>query len=77
MGGLNNSIQKEKTVYKALEELDYRLSKMKIAPFELNVIGGFAMLLENIRYSDYTDIDYVGSDLNDNIKEIINEVGRI
>ena len=75
MSSLYNSIQKEKTVYKALEELDYRLSKMKVAPFELNVIGGFAMLLENIRYSDYTDIDYIGSDLNDNIKEIINEVG--
>lgn len=72
---VNDIIVKEKTVYKALEELDEILYRKGVAPFELNVIGGFALLLEKIRFTDRTDIDYIGQDLNDEVKSIIDEVG--
>lgn len=61
-------LYKEKVVYKALEELDEILYRKKVAPFELNVVGGFALMVEQIRMSDYTDIDYVGKDLPYEIK---------
>ena len=75
MANADNVIYKEKVVYKALEELDQRLAEKGVKPFELNVVGGFALLLEKIRLSNYTDIDYVGEDLSEDIKEIIDEVG--
>lgn len=75
MSNVENVIYKEKVVFKALEELDEILASKKVKPFELNVIGGFAMLLENIRLSDYTDIDYIGKDLPNEIKEIIDDIG--
>lgn len=65
----------EKTVFKALEELDDRLADMNVTPFELSVVGGFALLLEGIRMSDYTDIDYIGDEFNSKVKDIIEEVG--
>lgn len=68
-------LYKEKIVYKALEELDDILYRKGIAPFELNVIGGFALTVEQIRMTDYTDIDYVGKDLPDEIKMVIDDVG--
>lgn len=71
----NEVFYKEKVVYKALVELDSKLKEMNVAPFELRVVGGFALLLENIRLTDYTDIDYVGSDFNDKIKRIIDQIG--
>lgn len=72
---INDIMIKEKTVFKALEELDEILASKGVAPFELNVIGGFALLLEKIRFSDRTDIDYIGDDFNDDIKRTIDEVG--
>lgn len=75
MPSADNVIYKEKVVYKALEELDQRLAEKGVKPFELNVVGGFALLLEKIRLSNYTDIDYVGEDLSEEIKEVIDEVG--
>ena len=76
MSNTDNVIYKEKIVYKALEELDRRLAEKGVRPFELNVVGGFALLLEKIRIPDYTDIDYVGEDLDEEIKKIIDEVGE-
>lgn len=68
-------LYKEKVVFKALTELDSRLHKMRVKPFSLKVVGGFALMLEQVRMSDYTDIDYVGAPLNNNIKDAIDEVG--
>ena len=70
-----NVLYKEKIVYQALEELDERLYQLKVHPFTLNVVGGFALTVEQIRLSDFTDIDYVGKDFPESIKEIIDEIG--
>ena len=70
-----NILYKEKVVYRALEELDTLFYAKKILPFELNVVGGFALLVQQIRMSDYTDIDYVGSSLPESLRELVDEVG--
>ena len=70
-----NTFYKEKIVYKALEELDEALFKKDVAPFELNVVGGFALMVQSIRASDYTDVDYVGPTIPDWLKELADEIG--
>lgn len=65
----------EKVVYKALEDLDERLYRMGVKPFSLNVCGGFALLLENVRMSDYTDVDYVGKTLPEPVRQVVDEIG--
>ena len=62
---------------KALKELDDRLCEMKVYPIELNVVGGFALLLHGIRMhkDQQTDIDYVGNAMPKAVKEVIDEVG--
>lgn len=72
---VDNILYKEKLVYKALEELDSRLFNLGVKPFDLRVVGGFALMLENVRLNDYTDIDYIGKPLDNNIKEIIDSIG--
>lgn len=72
---VDNILYKEKLVYKALEELDSRLLKLGAKPFDLKVVGGFALMLENVRLNDYTDIDYIGKPLDNNIKEIVDSIG--
>ena len=72
---VDNILYKEKLVYKALEELDSRLLKLGVKPFDLKVVGGFALMLENIRLNDYTDIDYIGKPLDNSIKEIVDSIG--
>lgn len=65
---------------KALEDLDYRLTG-KVKPFDLYVVGGGAMILEEVttNHNQYTDIDYIGEDLEDlvdfNALKTIREVG--
>lgn len=72
---MNSLSYKESLVFKALEMLDEELYKMRTIPFELNVIGGFALMVESIRFSDRTDIDYVGNSLPKDIKIISDEIG--
>lgn len=72
---VDNILYKEKLVYKALEELDNRLLKLGVKPFDLKVVGGFALMLENVRLNDYTDIDYIGKPLDNSIKEIVDSIG--
>ena len=69
--------QKQILLCKALEKLDEELVKANVEPFELNVCGGFALLLQQVRKngSVYTDIDYIGKDLPEDIKDIIKKVG--
>ena len=68
-------LYKEKIVYKALEELDEIFHKKRVIPFELNVVGGFALTVQRVRMSDYTDIDYIGATLPEELREIVDEVG--
>lgn len=72
----DNLLFREKVVFKALEELDNRLYKLGVKPFELKVIGGFALMLEQIRMDDYTDVDYVGKPLPNDIREIVDSIGK-
>lgn len=64
-------------IFRALEDLDGRLAALGVAPFALNVIEGFALLLEGVRRNvhDYTDIDHISQDFNKQIREMIQEVG--
>lgn len=71
----DNLFYREKVVYKALEEFDSRLYDMGAKPFELNVVGGFALLLEQIRMNDYTDIDYVGKPLDKDVSKLVDQIG--
>ena len=70
-----NILNSEKVVYKALEELDKAFFALGVNHIELNVVGGFALILHGIRYSDYTDIDYIGADLPINLREIVDDIG--
>ena len=71
----DNLFYREKVVYKALEEFDSRLYDMGAKPFELKVVGGFALLLEQIRMNDYTDIDYVGKPLGKDVSKLVDQIG--
>ena len=53
-------------MYQAVKELDRRLKEQNVKPFELDVVGGFAMLMNGTRTNrdSYTDIDYVGPELS-------------
>ena len=70
---VDNILYKEKLVYKALEELDSRLLKLGVKPFDLKVVGGFALMLENVRLNDYTDIDYIGNLLTTVLRKLLTQ----
>lgn len=60
----------------AIAELDTEMSKRNMPPIQLNVIGGFALMLHGARdINDQTDIDYVGKSLPEEITEIANPIG--
>jgi hypothetical protein len=68
------------TLIKALTELDewlYNQYKNEIQPLNLNVIGGFALLLHKVRKDpdEFTDIDFVGRELDPRIKTVADEIG--
>lgn len=64
-------------MYEALADLAEKMNKKNMPPVELNVIGGFALMLHGVRPADgVTDIDFVGSDLSDDLNRLIEETGR-
>ncbi|MCL2386893.1 MAG: hypothetical protein FWC89_04995 [Defluviitaleaceae bacterium] len=76
---MNSSI-KDAITMRALIEVDnlYALEENRSdGKIKLNVIGGFALMLNNIRkdMTEYTDIDYVGGELPENLQKIIKNVG--
>lgn len=65
-------------MYEALKDLAEKMNKNNMPPVELNVIGGFALMLHGVRPADrITDIDYVGTELPDVLNQLIEETGRI
>lgn len=63
-------------MYEALTDLANKMNEKNMPPIELNVIGGFALMLHGMRPADgVTDIDYVGSDLSGDLNELIREIG--
>lgn len=64
-------------MYEALKDLAEKMNKEKMPPVELNVIGGFALMLHGVRpATGVTDIDYVGKDLSAGLNRLIEETGR-
>lgn len=64
-------------MYEALNDLAEKMNKENVPPVELNVIGGFALMLHGVRPANgVTDIDYVGNDLPDVFNHLIEETGR-
>lgn len=64
-------------IYKSLIELNEELKKVDIEPITLNVIGGFAMMVNNARSKDgITDIDYIGPQLSEDIVKIAEKIGK-
>lgn len=64
-------------MYEALVSLAEKMNEKNIPPVELNVIGGFALMLHGIRPADgVTDIDFVGTDLSNELSVMIEETGR-
>ena len=72
---------KEKTyqdtiLYKALEELDKNMDGLLENKIELNIVGGFAMILNGLKDDYYTDIDYVGEKVfPDSVSKLIDRIG--
>lgn len=66
-------------IFKALEELNNYYEENNLNPINLNVIGGFALIVRNIREGNedsFTDIDYVGLNIfDDKTKNIIDDIG--
>lgn len=64
-------------MYEALKDLAGKMDKARMPPIELNVIGGFALMLHGVRPADgVTDIDYVGACLPADVNRFIEETGR-
>lgn len=63
-------------MFKALEELSERMSEEQMPEVSLNVIGGFAMMLYEMRTPyDITDIDYVGKTLYKKFNQEADAIG--
>ena len=74
-----NKTQLEGTpMYEALKDLAVKMNNRNMPPVELNVIGGFALMLHGVRPADgVTDIDFVGSDLPGELNSLIDETAAI
>ncbi len=67
---------KQTEMYKALEELNSKMKEIGADSMQLNVVGGFALIVDGIREGDFTDIDYVGKQAYaDSLKPVIDEIG--
>ena len=65
------------TMGKALTELSEELEKINYPPVTLNVVGGFAMMVQGNRPADgTTDIDYVGPDMSEQFNNIADRIGK-
>lgn len=61
---------------KAVIELSKEMQKRNMKPVSINVIGGFALMMNDIRNpNDMTDIDYVGEPLPDDFNKLADEIG--
>ena len=61
----------------AVAELSTRLQEKDLPPVSLNVIGGFAMMMRDLRDPyGFTDIDYVGSAFSKEFNDLAEEIGQ-
>lgn len=67
---------KDTPMCRALTDMAEEMERQDMPPVELNVIGGFALMLRGYRdLNDVTDIDYVGAGLPEKLDGIIRQVG--
>ncbi len=67
---------KKTAMYKALVELDKKFAELGMGPFELHVVGGFAMIGNGLKDSYVTDIDYVGEKFyDDDLDRVVDKIG--
>lgn len=60
----------------ALKELAKECENNHIPPFELNIIGNFALMLYGIKDNkEHVNIDYIGPDLSPKVKELARIIG--
>lgn len=60
----------------ALKELAKECENNYIPPFELNIIGNFALMLYGIKDNkEHVNIDYIGPDLSPKVKELARIIG--
>lgn len=69
---------KQLTLYNAIKDLNALIDKDdSIPPFTLNVCGGFALLLHNVRKEDMiTDVDYIGSNLDIKVTDAVHKIAE-
>lgn len=73
---LNIEDYKDSVLFRSVIELNEQLVKADTEKIELNVVGGFALMIREVRdKSGLTDIDYLGGPLFDNISEISKKIG--
>lgn len=61
---------------KAVIELSQEMQKRNMPPVSINVVGGFALMMNDIRDPDcMTDIDYVGNPLPDEFNALADKIG--
>ena len=66
----------ESNMGKAIIELNEIMIKQNMRPVELNVIGGFAMMMHGTRdITDHTDIDYIGKSMSKTFDKIADKIG--
>ncbi len=67
---------KDSPLFKSMIELNEALIKADTEPITLNVVGGFALMIHDMRNkSEFTDIDYVGESLPEQVDKISQKIG--
>ena len=67
---------KDSPLFKSVIELNDALIKEDAEPITLNIVGGFALMVNDIRNkNELTDIDYIGHDLPDKVEKISDAIG--
>ena len=74
---MDNNFDSDILINKAIFRLDEELSNLNVIPFDLKVVGGYALILSGLRQKNQiTDVDYVGESFSQEVNRIINEIGR-
>ena len=69
--------ESKELLLKALSALDNRLAEAGFDPLEIRIVGGFALILHDIRETGFTqDIDSMTRDFNPQVKQMIAQVGK-
>ena len=63
-------------MFDAIIELNRRMIEQDLPKRQLNVVGGFALMIHQIRDREKTtDLDYVGDDLSFELQSLSDKVG--